>query len=179
MASQNPADTAGCLRRLSSGVCGCPGSPAACGQYGNKIYGGGAPIEDSEATHTIYYDPNYGMVFLAKDITTRRIIKAYNLNDVIPAFVVKTEYGTFQGASGNLSFSFPLSEIQNELGISSSKFSWSRLGVFVNNTNWNASTAKFYATAIQQASGTFAIIVSYDEATVGGAYQINITFVYS
>ena len=37
MASQNPADTAGCLRRLSSGVCGCPGSPAACGQYGKII----------------------------------------------------------------------------------------------------------------------------------------------
>ena len=37
MASQNPADTAGCLRRLSSGVCGCPGSPAACGQYGKTV----------------------------------------------------------------------------------------------------------------------------------------------
>lgn len=119
------------------------------------------------------------MVFLAKDTTTRRIIKAYNLNDVIPAFTVKTKSSTFQSASGNLSFPFSLSEIQEELGISPSNFSWGRLGVFVNNTNWNASTANFYAVAIQQSGGTFAVIVSYDEAVVGGAYQINITFVYS
>lgn len=57
MASQNPAETAGCLRRLSVGVRSCPGSPAAGGQYG-KIQSGTYTVP-SGGNGEIIFDPPF------------------------------------------------------------------------------------------------------------------------